>query len=248
MNTVSIIIPTYNTSSLTLICIESLLKYKNNCTIDITIIDNGNDNTLELINKKFPNVKTIKNLENVGYGRAINQGINSTVGSYILMLNSDTLAIHHYWLDNMIRLFEYDDKVAVVGNRLINKNDKLVGCGVVGTNKNPRIRGWMADNIGYTEPIECISVCGACYLIKRSNIEVLGLLDEYLIFYFEETSYSYNARRNGFKVMYCPDSTIVHYHQGSCKDNIWLNQQFQIGKKHFDEKFADMMGDNRIYG
>ena len=45
MNTVSIIIPTYNTSSLTLNCIESLLKYKNNCSIDITVVDNGNDNT-----------------------------------------------------------------------------------------------------------------------------------------------------------------------------------------------------------
>ena len=56
MNTVSIIIPTYNTSSLTLNCVESLLKYKNNCSIDITVVDNGNDNTLELINKKFPNV------------------------------------------------------------------------------------------------------------------------------------------------------------------------------------------------
>jgi len=244
---VSIIIPTYNTPQMAIECIQSLFDYKNECDIEIVVVDNGSDNSHKLIHGKFPHIKVIKNAENMGYGYAINQGIKVTDGEFILMLNSDTLAKQDNWIDEMINTF--DDKTAVVGNRLINRDNQLVGCGVMGTNAKPIIRGWKEynDHNKYNKVCECISVCGACYMIKRSNIEKLGMLDENLIFYFEETSYSYNARRNGFKVLYCPTSELYHFHQGSSKDNLWLNQQFIKGKQYFDEKFKDMMEDTRKY-
>jgi GT2 family glycosyltransferase len=85
-------------------------------------------------------------------------------------------------------------------------------------------------------------------MIKRDNVPVIGLMDEQYPFYFEETDYCYNARDKGYKVVYTPDTTVVHYHQKSSKDKESARKWFDIGKKIFDAKWAHIMGDRKIYG
>lgn len=250
MYNVDVIIPTYNTMNMTEKCIDSIMKYSNIVPTNIIVVDNGTDNTGKYLESIYHNkIKIIINNDNKGYAIACNQGARISNSEYILFLNSDTLIINDYWLMNMINIFNNYDKVAVVGPKLVNKENKIVGCGVIGTNKKPIIRGWMESNITdkYNKPIECISVCGACYMIKRSNIKELGLFDESYPFYFEETDYSYNARIHGYKVMYCPTTTVIHFHQGSSKDNRVLNNYFRKGQLYFNNKFKEFLKDSREY-
>lgn len=245
---VDIVIINYNTRQLILECLDSIF---NNETIPVQVfvIDNASvDDSVEMISKYYPQVNVIKNTTNEGYGKACNKGIVAGKNPYIVLLNSDT-KVTSGWLEPIINVFEKNEDTAVVGSKLLSENNHIMGSGVIGTNANPQIRGWMEpDNGQFNKQIDCISVCGACMMIKRENIPTLGLFDENYFFYYEETDYCYGARDKGYRIIYCPESRVIHHQHGSCKDNELLRRYFDESDKIFHGKWAHMMGDEHIYG
>lgn len=246
---VDIVIVNYNTKKYLQDCLQSINNFSSPTdNYRVWVIDNGStDGSIELIGKYH--VSGIYNKENHGYGSACNQGIIAGAGRYIFLLNSDTM-VTDGWLTPLIKTLDSSSKVAVVGPRLVNPEGLLVGVGVVGTNARPVIRGWKEPNEAhrYNEMIEVLSVCGACMGIKRQNIPELGLFDEQYFHYFEETDYCYNARSHGYKVVYYPDSTVIHRVFGSCRDFQRLNKYFQNGEKYFKKKWRVFLQDDTEYG
>ena len=54
------------------------------------VVDNDSrDGTLETLAREAPGVRVIANRENVGYARAVNQGLAATAGDFALVLNPD---------------------------------------------------------------------------------------------------------------------------------------------------------------
>jgi len=242
---VDIVIPTFNTRQLTEKCITSIMKYEPKA--NIYIIDNDSNDDSESRLPRYP-IQYLRQNKNFGYGKACNIGIRKGKGEYILILNSDTELISPC-LEKMIQVFKSDKNIGIVGPKLINSTNRIVGCGVVGTNAKPKIRGWLEPNttMKYNTQMECVSVCGAAMMLKRDNISKLGLFDERYFFYFEETDLCYHARELGYKVIYTPAVTIMHRHKGSCNNNKLLKKYFSESKEIFDTKFKHMMTDRRIY-
>ena len=88
---VSIVIINYNTSAYTLKCIESIYRHSEGFNFEIVLIDNGSVNfDSATLAGQFPHVKIIENPVNLGFSKACNQGIASTTGEYVLLLNNDT--------------------------------------------------------------------------------------------------------------------------------------------------------------
>lgn len=91
MDKVTIIIPTYNSSSTINRCIDSILSqtYKN---IEIVVVDDGsNDETLSICSlyaKKHKQIRVISN-KHCGVSKARNTGIESSRGNYLLFVDSD---------------------------------------------------------------------------------------------------------------------------------------------------------------
>lgn len=212
---VDIVVINYNTLEFLRGCLESIKLYTD-YPYQVMVVDNAStDGSVEFL-LGYPDIKVILNKENRGYGRACNQGITAGNGKYILFLNSDT-RVTPGWLKPLVECARSDSNIAVVGNKQVNKDHKIVGAGVVGTYGKPVQRGWgIPDGPGvYDQQTDCLAVCGACFLIKRELLPVLGMLDERYFFYFEETDYCYNAKAKGYRVVYCPQSTIYHYFEGS---------------------------------
>jgi GT2 family glycosyltransferase len=72
---VSVIIVSFNTSELTLRCIEAVLG---SVGVDLEIIlvdNNSSDSTVKLVKRNFPNVLVVKNSKNLGFGSANNIGM-----------------------------------------------------------------------------------------------------------------------------------------------------------------------------
>ena len=90
----SIIIISFKTEKLTRECINSVFQKTKGITFEIIVIDNnspdGSVAMLEGLARRHPQVKVIKNKENLGFGQANNQGMKISRGRYILLLNSDT--------------------------------------------------------------------------------------------------------------------------------------------------------------
>ena len=93
----SIIIVNWNTANLTVDCIKSIFTDKGlkQLTYEIILVDNASsDDSIEKISKLKGPITIIKNKENVGFGRANNQGIKIDKGNYFLLLNTDTIILH----------------------------------------------------------------------------------------------------------------------------------------------------------
>lgn len=88
---ISVVIPIYNTEKYLKKCIESVINqsYKN---LEIILVNDGStDNSYEIMKEylKMDNRIKLINKKNEGLSRARNVGINSSVGEYILNVDSD---------------------------------------------------------------------------------------------------------------------------------------------------------------
>ncbi len=242
-----LIIVNFNTKAHLATCLESIRKYTGSAKdYRIWVVDNGStDGSVSLV-RSLQWVNGIFNRENLGYARACNQGIKAGTGKYIILLNSD-LIFTHGWLSPLIKALE-SPKVAVVGPRLVSPDGFLVGVGVIGTYAQPVIRGWGEPDQPdlYNQTTECISICGACMGIKRELLPELGYFDENYFHYFEETDYCYNAHSHGYKVLYIPESKVIHLVNGSCRNRRRLNQYFYKSKTYFEQKWRELIQEERL--
>ena len=71
-DSVSILIVNYNVKEYLGNCIDSILQSDYNGEIEIVVVDNHSfDGSDEFIHERFPDVKVIKNSENLGFGKLL---------------------------------------------------------------------------------------------------------------------------------------------------------------------------------
>lgn len=236
---IDIVVINFNTQSLLLNCLQSIHAYTES-PYHLIVVDNGSsDGSVESARAlKWPNLTVIANETNGGYAKACNQGIRAGNSPYIILLNSDILAMKN-WLQPLLDCMHGDDKIAVVGPKLVDLQGRITGAGIVGTNAHHEPRGLLEyDEPGkYMLQEDCISVCGAAYMIRRDLLSILGLFDENYFFYFEETDYSFQARSHGYRVVYCPQSRMYHLLGKSCHNHTVLRAYFEASEKYFQQKW-----------
>ena len=88
----SIIIVNYNVKHFLEQCLKSVEKALISLDSEVIVVDNNSvDGSVKMIKDKFPTVKLIANNQNTGFSVANNQAIAVANGSYILLLNPDTV-------------------------------------------------------------------------------------------------------------------------------------------------------------
>jgi GT2 family glycosyltransferase len=103
--------------------------------------------------------------------------------------------------------------VALVGEAMRVVNN--VG-GVVTTDGHGTDRGWLEPDRGqFDEPAEIFAWCGGSVLLRPSYLAEVGLLDEELFLYYEDTDLSWRGRARGWRYRYEPRSIVHHLHAAS---------------------------------
>lgn len=224
----SIIVINFNTRDLTVKCLESVFKYTSGIKFEVIVIDNNSDDGSVLtINRIFKNkVKIIKNKENLGFGKANNQGMQIAEGRYVCLLNSDTLLIGNLF-DKVIEWFEgqalvdVGSKVGMVGVKLLNPDrSEQESFGSFPT----LLRVARTVFLGHFLPVHLPDetrkvdwVKGACMILKKEVFETVGGFDENIFMYVEETEWCYRVRKAGYQIVYWPQAAIIHYGGASSK-------------------------------
>lgn len=219
----SVVIVSFNTEKLLDDCLSSLfvsLK-KAKISYEVIVVDNAStDGTRDMLSKKYPQVITILNDGNVGFGRANNQGIKRAKGNYILLLNSDTVSFP----SSIAALFEFAQKNphAFIGPKLLNADrTPQTSCGPFFTLPVVVTALFLkGDVLGITRwsPTELKKVdwvSGACIIAKRSSFLDGLLFDENMFMYMEEVDLLMRAQKKGYTVLFYPGSEIVHLGSGS---------------------------------
>jgi|SRR5712692_50665 len=158
----------------------------------------------------------MKNDRNLGFAKANNVGIRRSRGSWVVLLNPDTV-VTSGWLDNLT-LCGAPLEIGIAGPKLVRLDGRTIDS--AGLFFNPRSglsydRGaGVPDNGQFdtAEIVPCISF--ACAAIKREVIDKIGALDGKMVLYFDDIDYCIRSRLAGWNVMYCPKSVVFHARGG----------------------------------
>ena len=226
----SIVIVSWNVREDLRECLQSLLREEGSRLesgeIEIIVVDNAStDGTAKMIEREFPQVKLLVNLQNLGYTKANNIGINHSRGKYILLLNPDTI-VHQGALQALIDCAESHPEAGIIGAKLLNPDGSVqrsarsfpdIGAGLFRNTflgrlfpNNPFVRRYLLADFGYDEVREVDWVSGAAMLVRRDLIERIGGLDERFWAYCEDVDLCWRAWQAGYKVLFCPNAVITH--------------------------------------
>ncbi|NTU73042.1 glycosyltransferase family 2 protein [Candidatus Roizmanbacteria bacterium] len=227
--TLSVIIVSYNTAQVTEDCLKSVYQSLPDTSIyEIIVIDNAStDQSLDMLRsfkKRYTNFVLVENKENIGFGKANNQGVKIARGKYILLLNSDTLILHNA----VIKLLEFyqknEEHVHFLAPKLRNKDlSPQPSCGPFYT---PAIvfgalflKGdyWGLTRESPTKFRRVDWVSGACILTTRKHYSKVGGFDEQIFMYMEEIDLLYRAKKMGLDTYIYPEAQIIHL--GSASSN-----------------------------
>jgi GT2 family glycosyltransferase len=212
---------------------------KQNIACKVIVVDNAShDGSVEMVEKDFPSVHLIKNKTNMGFAKANNLAMEYAVGQYILLLNPDT-ELTGSTLETLVSVMERNPDVSAVGCKVLYPDGTIqLSCGRLPSfasalwggetiNKLYRKRftnsnffgacGLTPEALDMQQEVQ--TLLGACFVVRRDALEDVGLFDENMFLYFEENDLFYRLGRAGGKILYIPDTSIIH-HAGGCTKSI----------------------------
>jgi hypothetical protein len=155
--------------------------------------------------------------ENRGYAYAVNYGAKQGLYPYIMILNSDMLVLDYYWKETFLKTFRMYENTGVVGCKLINQFNKVVGAGTEGTFQQRKFRAYNVEDSDdpkeiFNKTANCVNVSGCCYMVKREVFDKIGGFDEDFFMYHEEEYFSFKVQLLlKMKIMYTPLTKFLHY-------------------------------------
>jgi len=96
------------------------------------------------------------------------------------------------------------------GVRLVNSTGNLVT-----RSGNGRDRDWLAPADDVRGASEVFGFNGGCVALRRAALDAVGLLDEHLFMYYEDTELSWRLRRAGWRIVHAPSAVTDHEHAAS---------------------------------
>lgn len=211
---VSIVIPAYNQFTYTYHCIEAIIKNSGTIPYEIILADDNSNDLTKDIDKVISNLTIARKETNVRFLRNCNQAAQKARGSYLVFLNNDT-QVQKNWLKPLVDLITSDKHIGITGSKLVYADGTLQEAGgIIWSDGN----GWnygrnddaMKPEYNYVREVDYIS--GASIMIRKELWDVIGGFDErFAPAYCEDSDLAFQARRQGYKVMYQPQSVVVHY-------------------------------------
>lgn len=242
----SIILLTYNQLDYTKLCIESIRKFTPKGQYEIIVVDNNsNDGTVEYL-KAQEDLRVIYNDYNAGFPKGCNQGIEISKGESILLLNNDTIVTPN-WLNNLDSVLYSSDDIGVVGP-ISNSCSNGQAINVIYNNIDEMIdfANLISSHYSNYEHELKQYLVGYCYLVKKSVIDKVGLLDErFSPGNFEDNDLSLRILLEGYKLLLCKHVFIHHFGSTSFRSNMQSYINVLNSNKN---KFDDKWGKEVLYG
>lgn len=211
-------------------CLKSISEHTDYDNYEILVVDNGStDNSIELLEDKYPGAKIIKNAENKGFGEGNNQAFRYALKNdfeFVSLVNNDLVIKESGWLSELVDVAK-SNELGIVSPKIVTADgeDNYNGEYLPKSKyHNPIIYKYFQYNrhnqSGGGDYVIVDSANGACMLVNTKVIESSGGFDS--IFspaYFEETDLCLRAWANGFMVAYYPHIEVTHHHMSSTKDS-----------------------------
>ena len=231
MSQISVIIVSWNARRHLRNCLASIRETGGSLVREIIVVDNASsDGSPDMVAARFPEVKLVRESENLGFARANNLGMQHACGSFLALLNSDVV-VHPGCFEQLIRVLESHSAVGLAGPRITGGDGRTqLTCRRFPTVWNHICRALALDRAlsrwslfsgfemrhwNYERQGEVEVLSGCFWLARRLAVEQVGGLDGRFFFYAEDLDWCKRFRDLGWKVMFVAEATATHYGGGS---------------------------------
>ena len=222
---IEIIIPNWNGEKMLVDCLNSLTlqTYKK---FSVTVVDNGStDDSVYLLERKFPHVKIIKFDNNTGFSVAVNSGIVQARAPWLLLLNND-MEVASNCLENLIFSIQSHPNYDFFSLKMLSFHQRHIidGAGdeVLRGGVGYRLGTMEEDSEFYQKDSDVFGACAGAALYSRNFFNKVGLFDPDFFAYLEDVDLNFRANRLGMKCRYI--SSAIVYHIGSATSGSKINE------------------------
>ena len=212
---VSIITVNYNQSGATCEMLESLYAC-NYPELEVFVVDNASPSDHpEIIKEKYPSVEFIQSEVNLGFAGGNNLALRQVTGDYIYLINNDTI-VPSGNIERLVEVLDSDPSIGVVSPKIkFHSSPQIIQfAGYTDmsrfTFRNKCIGYGEQDNGQHDVMQDTAFAHGAAMMLKREVIDRIGVMNEKYFLYYEELDWCARIRKAGYRIVYVPDTYILH--------------------------------------
>jgi N-acetylglucosaminyl-diphospho-decaprenol L-rhamnosyltransferase len=202
-----VVIPTWRARELLARCLSALKADPS--SKQVIVVDNASsDGTAQLVCDEFPEVTLVELPENLGFGRAVNAGVQAGGGAAIVLVNNDVLVAPGF-VDAIVAPLASPRVGMVAGLTTIPETDLVDGFGI------ELDRALAAYNRARHAPVgtpagRLAMPSGGAAAYRREAWEAVGGFDEALFAYGEDVDLGLRLRSLGWEAAEAPAARGVH--------------------------------------
>jgi GT2 family glycosyltransferase len=232
----SVVTVNYRSLEPLLACLASMPAAASGLSRETFVIDNEKGSGVRAaLEARFPEVRVIENQENVGYARAVNQGIRASAGEFVLVLNPDC-ELRAGSLATLAEYLRAHPRAAIAGPKILNPDGTLeYSARSFPTHLtflfnryslltrlfpgNPFSRRYLLTDWDHASVRGVDWLSGACLLVRRDAIEHVGPMDEAFFMFNEDVDWCRRMKLAGHDSVYVPDAVVMH-HVGASRGKV----------------------------
>jgi GT2 family glycosyltransferase len=208
-------------------CLGALQADTMNLAHEVVVVDNDpSAGALDAVARDFPYVRGIPNAENVGYARAVNQGIAATTGEFVMVMNPDTF-IEKGTVSALMGYLRSHPRTGIVGPRMVGRDGQLQYSARGFPDhmtflfnrysllsrlfpNNPHTRRYLMTDWDHASVREVDWLSGACLMVRRTAIDEVGPMDGAYFMFNEDVDWCRRMKLGGWAVTYVPEALVYH--------------------------------------
>lgn len=209
-------------------CLDSLQKLSHRPEI-VFVDNNSTDRSVDVVRRKYPGVKILKNSKNFGYAAGNNVGLEFALknGADLFWIVNPDVTVASDCLDKILLATQNHPRSGIFSPKIyfakgyeFHKNYTASELGRViwsaggfmdWANLIASHRGVDEVDIGqYNTDTICDFATGASILIRREVIEKIGFIDPKYYLYYEENDFCQRTLKTGFQITYVAEAICWH--------------------------------------
>jgi GT2 family glycosyltransferase len=234
----SFILVTRNKAHLTVLSLDSVIRFAPP-PYELIVVDNGStDSTLPML-ERFKGAKVVRNPSNIGFGPACMQAAAIATGQYLGFINNDALLTEGA-VEAVLKNFDRED-VGAVGAKILLANGNLQEAGSIIWSDGSALGYGRGDNAelpqyNFRRPVD---YCSGVFLVTPRKLfhQLGGFSDMFAPAYYEDSDYCMTLWQNGLSVIYEPLAQIQHYESASSGGNDLATPMMAAHQMKFKSKW-----------
>ena len=215
---VTAVVLSWNGRERTLTCLRSLQRVTYQ-SFSVLVVDNGSsDGSADAVTSAYPDIAPVRLPDNLGFAGGMNAGVRAALSAgadAVVLLNND-MEVDPGFVEPLVEAVESDGACGAACSQILFAGEPpriwFAGAPFRGR------RGHAGRHVGYGQPPLPATIapyptdraCGGAMLFTAAATERVGLFDEELFAYAEDTDWSLRAQGDGLHSLVVPASIVRH--------------------------------------